>query len=283
MTPCNCTAIYQRERDRLTPQQIDKLLDSGRTWQLSSTLESGGTLIFPHTYLASCGSFIAACVQAALDTGTDHVLALGVLHAANEPLIEARRKERLGEDLVGHPLRGVHGPQHDMGYFWQKEYSLLSFEFLWNEEIKRRGIKPPRLSLRYPYLVNRSPKSLPGVAELEAIAKDACVVATSDFCHHGVAYGTLAEKTLVDDEGLAFARKNIEKHLQLLENGDFAAHYKHCLQIKSDSYDVSPMLYHLLGPLKATVCDSLLIDTSELYEGLAPSWVAASLVKMDSK
>lgn len=280
--PCLCSDVYQRERDILTAKQIDDLLLAGRAWDLSETLSCGGIAVFPHTYLAACGSYIAACVHAALDSGADHVLALGVLHSFSDLLLVARAKERAGEDLSGNALRGVHGPRMRRGEYWKAEYSLLSFLFLWKEEIKRRGIKAPKLSIRFPFLVNKDPQSLPGMRELEAIAKDACLVATSDFCHHGVAYGCAKERALTGDAAKKHALESIQEHLQILTSGDLAKFYQHCQAIRSDSYDVGPLIQYLRAPISAQVLDVTLVDTSELYDGAPkPSWVAASLIKLD--
>lgn len=280
--PCLCADVYQLERKRLTAKQIDEVLVAGRAWDLSGTLASGGIAVFPHTYLAVCGPYIAACVHAALDCGADHVLALGVLHSFSDQLLSARAHERAGDDVSKCVLRGVHGPKIKRGDYWKAEYSLASFVFLWKEEIKRRGIKAPKLTLRYPYLVNRSPESLPGIGTLESIAKDACIVATSDFCHHGVAYACAQEQLCTGDAAKKYALKSIQEHLRLLQGGDLAQYYQHCHAIRSDSFDVGPVMHYLRGPLCGRVLDLQLVDTSALYDGAPkPSWVAASLVQLD--
>lgn len=280
--PCLCSDIYQHERDILTAKQIDAVLLAGRAWDLSKTLISGGIAVFPHTYLSACGPYIAACVHAALDSGADHVLALGVLHSFSEVLLSARANELAGADLSGNPLRGIHGPRMRRGDYWKAEYSLSSFLFLWKEEVKRRGIKAPKLSMRFPFLANKNPQSLPGMCELEAIAKDACIVATSDFCHHGVAYGCTKEQALTGEGAQNHALECIQEHLHILKSGDLAKFHKHCKSIRSDSYDVGPTMQHLRGPLSPKVLDITLVDTSALYQGAPkPSWVAASLVQLD--
>lgn len=278
---CMCSDIYQDERDGLSSKEIDAILETGRAWDLSSTLSCGGVALFPHTYLSVCASYIAACVHGALDSGADHVLALGVLHSFTDEFLAARAKERARHDLSDFALRGVHGPKMQRGEYWKSEYSLLSFVFLWNEEIKRRGIKPPKLSLRFPYLVNRQPQTLPGISELEAIAKDACLVATGDFCHHGVAYGTDKEHALTGKKALEYAKSSINDNLNVLMTGDYAQYYEHCLQVRSDSFDVGSIIYHLRGLLEPTVHDVGICDTSLLYEGTpSPSWVAPALIEL---
>lgn len=277
---CECTSIYQDERDRLSSKEIDAILESGRAWDLSKTLDEHGVALFPHSYLSTCAPYMAACVHGALDSGSDHVLVLGVLHSFSEELFAARRLERLRHDLSHIHLRGVHGPRMQRGNYWKTEYSLLSFLFLWNEEVKRRGIKPPKLSIRFPYLVNREPHTLPGIVELEKIAKDACLLATADICHHGVAYGTKAEDVFVGEKALDYAAKSIQDNLNILMTGDFEAYYNHCIQISSDSYDVAPIIYHLRGPLTPKMLDFAINDTSLFYEGTpTPSWVAGALIE----
>ncbi len=279
---CLCADVYQDERDRLSSKQVDDILHAGRKWDLSKTLSSGGVAIFPHTYISQCGAYIAACVHGALDSGADHVVVLGVLHSFIDVLCAARAKEKVGEDLLDSVLRGIHGLGLDRGEYWQQEYSLLSFIFLWDEEVKRRGIKAPKLTLRFPYLVNKDPKTLPGINELEALAKDACLIATSDFCHHGVAYGVPKEQAKTGLKAVRYAKKTIQEHLGILQTGDLARFYNHCHEIRSDSFDVGTMLCHLRGHLRPTVCDVTIVDTSALYEGTpSPSWVAASLVKLE--
>lgn len=47
----------------------------------------------------------------------------------------------------------------------------------------------PKVIIRYPNLVYGHPESLSGIEELKLLAKESIVVATSDLCHHGTAYG----------------------------------------------------------------------------------------------
>ncbi len=277
---CHCFGVYQDERNILSSKQIDAILLSGRKWDLSKQLASGGVVVFPHTYLWACGSYIAAAVHAALDSGADQVLALGVLHSFPEILVKARAQERLKGPIVDSKLRGVHGPKMRRGDFWKNQYSLLSFIFLWKEEIKRRGKKAPKLIIRYPYLVNRQPHSLPGITELKAIAQDSSLVATADFCHHGLAYGNAREQVVTGEGAKIFAKKNVQEHLDILRTNDLQKYYQNCLDIRSDSFDIGPIINHLRGPLFASILDHTVVDTAPLYEGdMNPSWVAASLVQ----
>jgi hypothetical protein len=282
----NCFDEYEKERKRLMPHQIDDILASGkvasRKGRLAECLGSKGMVVFPHTYLHSCGAFIAAAVHAALDSGADQVLAIGVLHSLTPHMLQARMEERAKKRISDTSLRGVHGPEISSGAYWQAEYSLLSFLFLWNEEVKRRGGKAPKLVTRYPYLANRSPETLPGVHELEALSKDSAIVMTADFCHNGVAYGHSKEATIGFGEHTEkMAEEYISSHLKILQEGDFDAYYQDCIRIYSDAYDVGCMSYHLRGGLRSEILDLAIVDVAPLFEGApTPSWVAASLVAM---
>lgn len=278
-----CYDDYLQERQALKPKDIDTLLESGRKWKLDSILSSGGAVVFPHTFLSSCGSYIAAAVHAALDSGADHVVALGVLHATTPFQKEARHLERERKNVDSLHLRALFGDDLPNSQELQYEYSLLSFQFLWDEEVKRRAIKPPKLFCRYPFLVNREPETMPGIKELSVLAKDAAIVATSDFCHHGVAYDE-PDALPIGQSARSFAEANIVHHLQVLTEGSYEAFYEHCFKIKSDSYDVGSMLKYLCKPSSGTLLDMQLVDTSMLYENNpSPSWVAASLVALQSK
>lgn len=274
---------YTNERELLNPHEISELLDSGKKWDISKSLSLKGSAIFPHTFIKECGDQIAAVVHGCLDSGADQILVLGVLHAViSDELAEVRQFEILGKDLSSNPIRGVSGPGLERSEFWKKEYSLSHFLFLFEQEVKRRGIKSPKLILRYPFGVNRSPETLPGIKELETITKDSIIVATSDLCHHGAAYKCPPEIQLdISEKGYQFATTCIQNGLDLLKTNDYEKYYQHCLNVKSDSYDVSPLLRHLLGPLKNEILDLKLIDAAKMFEGNPmPSWVAASLISL---
>ncbi len=280
-----CFDDYEEERRRQTPEQIDLILHEARRWDLAPVLQGGGVIVFAHTFLSACASGIAAAVHAALDSGSDRVLALGVMHATNQKRLEARIVEQQSIKGSHLDLRGVYGPDLPGAEELFHEYSLLSFLFLWHEEIKRRGCKPPKLYCRYPFLVNRSPETLLGMKELEEIANDAVIVATSDFCHHGAAYGAPPDACLeIGSDALSFAKSCVSRHLHLLETASYDDFYAHCLEIKSDSFDVSTVVKYLRAPFQTELLDISLVDTSSLYDTRpVPSWVAASLVVFNSK
>ncbi len=261
------------------------ILDKGKIWatDLAKTLNNGGSCIFPHTFLSQCGYQIAAAVNAVLDSHADQALLLGVLHPMSESLVLARTKELNEEDISQEPSYGVLGSGISRDDCWKKEFSLDLFRILFDFETKRRGIKGPKLIERYPSLVNRDPESLPGIKELAEIAKDSVIVATDDMCHHGVGYGVLPQDAYgMDEKGYTFARKCIEDGYSLLRQNNFREYFFHWMNPMAigDPTDTAIVLKYLLGNVSINVLDLRLVDVSMLFENdIAPSWVAASLVK----
>ena len=256
-----------------------RLLDAGRKWDLAPALQAGGAIIFPHLGINACGHQIAAAVHAGLDSGSERVLVLGVLHALTDELQDARVRVANGADVTQEATWGVQGPGLNRREDWQDEFSLLNFLFLWQTEIKRRGIVGPELIVRYPYLAGGRPHSLPGIEELQDIVRDAVVVATMDPFHHGIGYGEPPETALFPQAGgLDLARRRIEEGLALLKLGDYWGYNQHCVSAKSDGRDVGQVLRYLLGPLDGRILDLVWEDMAPLYDKPSPSWVAGALV-----
>jgi hypothetical protein len=256
-----------------------RLLDAGRKWDLAPALQAGGAIIFPHLGINACGHQIAAAVHAGLDSGSERVLVLGVLHALTDELQDARVRVANGADVTQEAAWGVQGPGLNRREDWQDEFSLLNFLFLWQTEIKRRGIAGPELIVRYPYLAGGRPHSLPGIEELQDIVHDAVVVATMDPFHHGIGYGEPPETALFPQAGgLDLARRRIEEGLALLKLGDYWGYNQHCVSAKSDGRDVGQVLRYLLGPLDGRILDLVWEDMAPLYDKPSPSWVAGALV-----
>ncbi|MBS0622498.1 MAG: hypothetical protein JSR80_06035, partial [Verrucomicrobia bacterium] len=159
---------YSKERQQLTPVQIDALFERGEAWHLAPSFQKGGSAIFPHTFISPCGPQIAAVVKGCFESGAERVIALGVFHA-----------------LEATPSPGVMGPGLRASEAWRREFSLETFCFLWDQWLLRNGGKGPHLLLRYPFGIWGVPEELPGMRELSQEAKGALVVATSDLCHHG--------------------------------------------------------------------------------------------------
>ncbi|HEV2474149.1 MAG TPA: hypothetical protein VGS41_15840, partial [Chthonomonadales bacterium] len=181
--------ITRGKLESLSIDALDAILDEGRDLASPATLQTGGALLFPHAGIETCGKQIAAAVHSALDSGAERVLALGVLHARTPELQQAREREAAGGNPAAEPSRGVQGPGLTGRQDWRQEFSLLSFEYLWNRELERRAIEGPALSLRYPYLAGGDPEQMPGISELSGIAREGVIVATMDPFHHGLGYG----------------------------------------------------------------------------------------------
>ncbi len=110
---------FAAERAALGVEGINDLLDRGRAWDLSGTLNAGGAVVFPHAGLPACGHQIAAAVHAALDSGAGRALVIGVLHALNDELEDARVRVANGADVTQEPTWGIQGPGLDTGDDWQ--------------------------------------------------------------------------------------------------------------------------------------------------------------------
>jgi hypothetical protein len=272
---------FARERARLGEVGIFRLLDAGRTWDLAPCLIEGGAVIFPHANLEACGHQIAAAVHACLDSGADRVLVIGVLHALTDELQDARVRVANGADVTREPFWGIQGPGTGGRDDWQYEFSLSNFMFLWQQETQRRGVPGPELVVRYPYLAGGRPEVLPGIEELQEIARDAVVVATADPFHHGIGYGDPPETALAPETGgLDLARRRIEGGLALLRAGDYWGYNQHCVDAKSDARDAGQVLRYLLGPLDGRILDLSWQDTTAMYNQPAPTWVATALIEL---
>ncbi|MCE5293311.1 MAG: hypothetical protein LLF94_01690 [Chlamydiales bacterium] len=286
MVKHNAFDEYFNESTVLGESGLHSILDQGKPFakNLAKTLVSGGSAVFPHTYMLECGYQIAAVVHACLDSGADQVVALGVLHPMNETMLEARTKELNGKDISDEPSWGVLGPEVQRDDSWKREFSLTHFKTLWQTEIKRRGIKAPKLLEFYPSLTNRRPETLPGIKELEKIVKDSIVVATDDMCHHGIAYGVSQDDAIeIGDQAYDFAKKVIDIGFTYLQRGDFARYFDHWMnpQAIGDPTDCAIVLRYLLGNASYNVLDLKLVDLSRLFEeNPTPSWVAAALVEI---
>jgi hypothetical protein len=267
--------------------RLYEILDQGKQWsgELTSALVNGGGAIFPHTYFSKCGEQIGAVVHAILDSGADQVIMLGTAHPF-PGLFEARIKEFNGEDITQEPSWGLLDIETAKGKDLLKyEFSLNLFKSLLKIEVERRGIQAPRIIERYPNLVNRHPETLPGMQELKELARNAIIVGTEDYCHHGVAYAIPENSAMkMDDHALSFAKQQIEKGYSLLEQNKYAEFYDHGMRLNAigDPSDVSTTIHYLVGShAKAKILDLKLVDVSQLFEGdPSPSWVAATLAKI---
>jgi len=269
------------EQARLGTKGAINILDAGRAWNLAQALHAGGAVIFPHAGMEVCGPQIAAAVHACLDVGAELVLVIGVLHALTNELEEARVRVAHGADVRQEPSWGFQGPGLEGREDWRDEFSLSHFEFLWQEEVKRRGIVGPELIIRYPYLAGGRPHILPGIDELQNLVRDAVVVATGDLFHHGIGYGDPPEISLAPQKGgLELGRLRIEEGLALLQVGDYWGYNQHCVNTNSDSRDTGQVLRYLLGSLEGQILDIVSDDMTGPYNKPAPTWVACSLIEL---
>lgn len=265
---------YFSQAETLGKEGMDQILEAGRAWDLSETLRSGGSAIFPHAKIRLCGHQIAAVVHGLLDCGADQVLVLGVVHTRDNSILnESRLEEMRGEPLSDLTYWGVFQD-------FPGEYSLHYFKALWDAEIKRRGMRPPKLFIRYPCLANGEPESLLGIEELERISQDAAVVLTGDLVHHGVAYKTELQMN-IGPHSEVYTRDGILEIFRLLEKEDYPAFVRTCIHYRNDAKDSLSVLRHLRGPLEPEILDLCLVDTSDLFiNDPSPSWVAASLIEL---
>jgi len=279
----NFKIITAEQNAQLSVAEVDQILQAGRAWDLAPTLQDGGTVLFPHAGIKTCGGQIAAAVHACLDSGAGRVLVVGVLHALNDEWDQARIRVANGADVTQEPFWGIQGPGLDGRQDWRDEFSLSNFLFLWHQELERRNAVGPELVLRYPYLAGGRPEILPGIQELQEIARDAVVVTTADPFHHGIAYGEPPETALAPEKGgLELARRTIREGLDLLQAGDYWAYNQHCVSAKSDGRDAGQVVRYLLGPLEGSILDLVADDMTIAYKKPAPSWVTGALIELRS-
>ncbi|MEZ4607666.1 MAG: hypothetical protein R2865_12940 [Deinococcales bacterium] len=270
--------LYDREHKALgeagTLSHLSKGQELNHKYQLAKSLSQGGVLVFPHAGVHDCGYQIAACVQAALDSGTDKVLVISVLHAFSDEMEEARQRVATGGLPEKEVFWGIQGPQlQGSRPEWQGDHALKSWRYFWQAEVTRRGLKkPPQVIERYPYLAGGKPESLPGMAELAAIAKDAVIVSTADAFHHGIGYGDSPEQALYPQQGgLEKAKHTLEEGIGILEQGDYWGYNQHCVSAKSDARDAGQVFYHLRSPLKGRIVDLTYSDAAALYGSPPPT------------
>jgi len=275
--------IAAGQQSRLSSEDVDGLFQRGRAFgHLAGLLDRGGALLFPHVGIAVGGHQIAAVVDAILDAKADTVIVLGVLHARTEELERARTRVAEGGDPANEASWGIQGPGLAGREDWSEEFSLDHFSFLWGEAKKRRPQATfPELVIRFPYLAGGQPERLPGVEELERLVTNrrAAVVATGDLFHHGIAYGNYPDVSRPPESGgLELARSAIQRGLEILRGGNYAAYNRHSVDTKSDARDVGQVLRHLIGPFEGRLFDLVAEDMSRPYGKPPPSWVAGALV-----
>lgn len=271
--------LYRAEHASLTDESTLEILERARGWDLSSTLASGGVLVFPHAGVLDCGYQIAAVVQACLDSGASRVLVISVLHAFTDEMEQARRDVADGADPQLYACRGIQGPGLAGRQDWQSDHVLMSFRHFWEAETSRGGIDGPQVVERYPYLAGGHPETLPGIVELIELAHDSVIVSTADAFHHGIGYGDPPDKSFYPLQGgLDLARKTIDEGIQILAGGDYWGYNQHCVRAKSDARDAGQVLRFMKGKMAGRIVDLTWSDAAALYHQPDPTWVAAALV-----
>lgn len=270
--------LYNREHAALGNEHTYRLLDEGKQWDVSETLRSGGVVVFPHAGVWDCGQQIAAAVHGALDSGTDKVVVISVLHAFTDAMQDARVRVANGENPNQWAFWGIQGPGFSERDEWTRDHALISWRHFWAAETKRRGIKGPQVIERYPYLAGGRPDLLPGIDELAREVEDAVIVSTADPFHHGIGYGDAPEDSYFPHEGgLDLARKTLLEGIAMLEKGDYAGYNQHCVTAKSDARDAGQVFRYLRGPMKGKILDLKHSEAGELYKTPDPTWVATAL------
>jgi len=273
-------ALYRREHNELGETGTLELLEKGQELDLSSTLEAGGVIVFPHSDVADCGHQVASAVHACLDSGADRVLVVSVLHAFTDEMQNARVRVAEGEDPANFRHWGIQGPGLEGLQNWEHDHVLMSWRHLWDAETRRRGIEGPEVIERFPYLAGGHPERLTGIEDLVEIAMDAVIVSTADPFHHGIGYGDTPENSFFPEEGgLDLARKTIQEGIEILGNGDYWGYNQHCVDAKSDARDAGQVFRYLRGPMEGKILNLSVSVADELYKAPPPTWVAGALIE----
>lgn len=272
--------LYAKEHADLGEDGTLRLLDQAREWNLAPALAAGGVVVFPHAGVADCGHQVAAAVHATLDSGAPRVVVISVLHAFTEEMETARIRVSRGGDPAREQYWGIQGPGLDAGDVWREDHALTSWRHLWATETRRRGIKPPEVVERYPWLAGGHPERLPGIDELARLCEDAVVLSTEDAYHHGLGYGDPPDVATDPGEGgLELARRSIQHGMELLERGDYWGWNQHCVVAKSDARDAGQVYRYVRGPMQGHIVDLVYTDAADLYRAASPTWVAAALLE----
>jgi hypothetical protein len=272
--------LYAREHANLGERGTLRLLDESRQWDLAPTLATGGVIVFPHAGVHECGHQIAAAVHACLDSGTDLVVVISVLHAFTEEMENGRIRVSRGGDPADEAQWGIQGADIDGPDTWKHDHALISWRHFWQAETERRGISGPDVIERYPWLAGGHPERLPGIEELARLCENAVIVSTEDPFHHGLGYGdSPAVARHPHQGGLQMARRSIEHGIGTLEKGDYWGWNQHCVVGKSDARDAGAVYRYLRGPMCGRIVDLTYSDATELYKQPAPTWVGAALLE----
>ena len=271
-------AFYARERASLGDVGLTQRLDRAPHVEL----RQGEALVFPHTMMAATGQLTAAVARAVVRSGADEVLALGVLHGGREQDAKRVKRARDGDPIARGALRRVHAGTDAV---CAEEFSLDGFAALLALESAREGKKPPRVIVRYPFLVGEDPARLPGLDDVIRLAERMPIVATTDPMHHGAGYGTPehARRGEHEETTMTFARFSVQKQLDLLMEGKWVAFQQLANLVRSDFRDTGPVLARALrggSERRGEILELHLVDYAEVLEAEHPTWVAGPLMRM---
>lgn len=263
---------YRSERERLGRAALIGLIDEAEPL----AVRPGGAMVIPHTRLEVTGEQIARAVATVLASGTDRVLALGVLHGARRADRERVAAARAGDVAAREALRGV----HTIDDLAAEEFSLDAFVELLALACDRAG-RSIAVTQRYPFFVGDDPASLPGLDELPSMVDDgAMLVVTTDPIHHGHAYGTAPGACLTadDPDTTATARSMIDEQFRALSEHRFADFVDLAARHRSDFRDTGPVMAMLVDAgFEHEIHDLSLVDYADALTAEAPSWVAGAL------
>jgi hypothetical protein len=262
-TAAEWKVFYAAERERA---------DLAALFERAPEVELDGPLVFPHTRLEVSGALVAAVARAIVRSGSDRVLALGVLHGARGCDAELVARARNGDEAARATVRRVH---QDGGHATE-EFSLDNLRALVNVAAKR----PIEIVARFPFLAGDDPASLPGIEDLARLAEQMPIVATTDPIHHGVGYGTPDRRDASDPSTRAWAREVVTSQLDALSARDYVRFASLCADARSDFRDVGPVLAHLVSPFAHEIVTMDLVDYSAALASPSPTWVAAPLIRI---
>jgi hypothetical protein len=270
--------FYAHERAALAATGLIERMDRAPELELPA----GGALVFPHTLLSTTGHLTAAVARALVRARVEEVLALGVLHGGRGRDAAAVKRAGAGDPQARLELRKVHDGGDDV---CADEFSLDNFAVMLELAAEREGTRPPRIHAKFPFLVGDDPASLPGLHELSELAARMPIVATTDPIHHGLGYGTPADRARPDADASThtWARTCIQTQLDQLARGEWTAFARLAAEVRSDFRDDGPVLGELLrarGTPRGEILELTLVDYAEVLGAPAPTWVAGPLLRM---
>jgi hypothetical protein len=311
--------VYYRE-ELECPESRDRIagwLDGPRGRAIEAGITRGAIVSFPHTALRFAGPLQARVVSALYRSGTERILALGVLHAGGvEPLRCARDEscapeERLTAfETVGgvfatacaefstpfgsHPLwapaktSGV--LRVDQSGWLANEFSLDTFVAI--VRLAADAFERPPIPV-FPAYVGLTRHPITGdfclsrrVADWlrEHVGPATAVVTTGDLVHHGTPYGAPAGGLPATDDRGVLERSYLEEVTGALDaaflDGDPSGAYRRSLQIlRSDQRELLPVVaFYLEEVPRYDIVHFELSDYAKILAVSPPCFVASALV-----